>query len=202
MKGLILKDLINLKKQVKIYAVLMLVYFAIAVFSSDGIYLTGALAIFFATMPISAMSYDERSGWDKYAIAMFISRQNIVKSKYALGIISSFAGAVVSLLFCALQKMKIGEALFISLALFFAEILLNAILLPFMFKLGTEKGRMIMMIGFILPVVIIGILSNVNISGSDQQFILTLLFLVPIGIVGCAVLSYSICKGIYNKKEF
>ena len=87
MKGLIIKDFLNLKKHSKYYIILMIFYFILGIANEDFIMFGSMIIVFSAILPITAISYDEKNNWDSYALTMPISRKDLIVSRYILGII-------------------------------------------------------------------------------------------------------------------
>lgn len=142
MKGLLLKDLYTLGKQMKLFF-LFIVVFAVA----PGLSLS-AFAIMYASMlPMTALAYDERSKWDTLAAMMPYSVTELVFSKYLLGYLMTLFAALCSLaaqfvinLFQHTPANR--EELFALPIVVCIALLFLAISLPFLFKLGVERGRL------------------------------------------------------------
>ena len=96
MIGLLLKDLLNLKQQVKLFAVLLVIWAAIALISHNDSYFSGFVMIFSVMIPITSMSYDEKDHWERFALTMPLTRRDIVMAKYLLAFVSGLAGMLVS----------------------------------------------------------------------------------------------------------
>ena len=141
MKGLLLKDFYTLFRQMKIVLVLILLFTLMPGYSVQ------AFAILYsAMMPITAMAYDERAGWNNLAVMMPYTPQQIVISKYLLGYafvaVSSVLSLLVRFLYNLIRHTAWQSDIIVETVIFMclAAILL-AINLPFMFKVGVEKGR-------------------------------------------------------------
>lgn len=65
MKGLFIKDLYTLAKQMKIF-LLMIVVFAVVPNGS----MAGFAIVYSAMLPMTSLAYDERSHWDELAATM------------------------------------------------------------------------------------------------------------------------------------
>ena len=92
MKGLLLKDLYTLGKQMKIFLVLLVAFALIPGYSIS------AFAVMYAAMlPMTALAYDERSKWDTLAAMMPYSTGALVLSKYLLGYFLAFCAALIAL---------------------------------------------------------------------------------------------------------
>lgn len=202
MKGLFLKDILNLKQQYKIYAIMVAIWLMISFANGNSYFFAGVIMLFTLIIPISSISYDEMAKWDRYALTMPVSKSNIVVSKYLLSFSCTAIGGILSLIVTFITSKDTGESLITTLAIMSLGIILISIMLPFMFKLGVEKARMIMFIVFMIPTVIGLIASRLDIPAPSESLIKTVLYLLPIiaiFIVSCSIL---ISINIYNNKEF
>lgn len=205
MKGLILKDLYNLKSQICFYGVFIFVYGAIAVYSKDQSFLSGVACILCAIMPATAYAYDEKSGWERLALSMPIQRKHLVLSKYILGWCFILAGMILSFGAGLLMGKDLAENALVSVSCGCIALFYLSVLLPLLFRFGPELSRMIYILILLAPVALLFFLfetvQGYGISLSERQ-IKEILGLAAIGIVavaaGSAVLSFS----IYRKKEF
>ncbi len=147
MKGLLLKDIFTLDKQMRILIIIIVGFGLIP--ASNMISFTVMYAII---IPISSFGYDERAKWDRLMRMMPIPDKTIVLSKYVLGY--GFMVAVGSFILMAQLIYHVFGFLDLSLSLypvFIVNMLLMmataliafAVLMPFIFKLGMEKGRLV-----------------------------------------------------------
>lgn len=126
MKGLILKDIYNLKKQYKVLLLLFVFYTGFSLFTGDAGFLTGVLSLMMVMLTITTLAYDERSKWEKYALTMPVSRTDLVLSKYLLGFLLSVATFILNLIFLlVVQTNQKTEALPIAAATLGILLLLN-----------------------------------------------------------------------------
>ena len=143
MKGLLLKDWYTLIKQMKIMLMLMLVFACVPGYSM------AAFAVVYAAMlPVTALAYDERSKWDELAAMLPYSVKEIVGGKYVLGVTAvTAAGAVAAVAQLILNRFGWtqfdAEAAFALLFTACLALIMLAINLPVMFRLGVEKGRVL-----------------------------------------------------------
>ncbi|QNO14039.1 ABC-2 transporter permease [Alkalicella caledoniensis] len=164
MKGLILKDLMNLRKQGKVYMV-AIVFYSLMAFATGDASMLGTMLFLFCTMvPVTAMAFDERAQWDKYGLSMPISRREIVISKYLLGIMCSSLGLVLIFLLNKFLPSDAGGNVKGILALFGLSIVVLSMILPIQFKFGVEKGRILVMLVFFLPAAIFIFFTKLDIS--------------------------------------
>ena len=146
MTGLILKDLFTLTRQALMYIVF------IAVFSLMPGYNMASFAVIMACMmPMTALAYDERSHWDRLAAAMPYTTAQLVLSKYLMGLILMLCSVALGIIALPLQRLvnpdvSLPELLSVSLGALGAGMLIQGVLLPVMFRFGTEKARLFMLV--------------------------------------------------------
>jgi len=142
MTGLILKDLINLKKQARVYLILVLFYLVLGIANESSDMFSTMMIVVSAIIPITAMSYDERSKWDRYALTMPLSRKSMVASKYILGLIFLVASFILSMLFNSFfSNISLMENVMICLATLSIGMVIMSVIFPLIFKFGVEKAR-------------------------------------------------------------
>lgn len=155
MKGLLCKDFVLLKKQIKIFLVMLLVFVALESFGElDSSFLMGYLPFIFSTYLISSISYDEFNNGLSFLLVLPVSRKGYVVEKYIFGGCLAVLGCLSALLLTTVFKLKaVGAAgmlpLFLEEAfgmgiIFFGIAIFISIQLPVQLKFGSEKGRMIL----------------------------------------------------------
>lgn len=217
MKGLILKDLINLKKNVKIFAILALLYGFMAFTTTDASFFSSMFTMLIALLTLSVYSYDELAKWDVYALTLPVSREDIVRGKYIIMLMLTVIGAVIGTVSTAVIKMIQHDNYFIaglknSLLGGAVVILFYCIALPFITKLGVEKARFIFFAIYLIPFAIIYFIGNAVKAGDfviPEQFyriaeklVRNIAILGPLVLLFALVVSYTISVGVYRKKEF
>lgn len=101
MLGLIKKDLLIVKNNLKLIGIVLTIFLILAL--QDNFDITLALPfiamiyLFVITLFISTFSYDEFNKWDAYAVTLPNGRKNIVKSKYITSIILLICALIVTL---------------------------------------------------------------------------------------------------------
>lgn len=84
MTGLLLKDLMNFRRQWKIYLLIVSVWIALCIRQETADFLGGMMAMLTVMLPINAIAYDEKAHWDGYALTMPFTRRDLVTAKYLL----------------------------------------------------------------------------------------------------------------------
>lgn len=202
MKGLIIKDLFTIKQQTKIYSFMMLLFGTFALISDSPAYFWSITCMITIMLPVTALSYDERANWDKYALSMPVSRKDIVRSKYGLGGITTFAGCVLIFIFSVIQLKDLSEALTAALIFWFACVFLLSVLMPVLIKFGVEKGRIIMLGIFFTPLILVMIANTLHAPIPDMDALAWLKYILPIFVLAFVGFSYFLSYKLYLKKDF
>ena len=209
MRGLILKELLGMRSFVKgtLSAILIMsicFYFSVG---AEGI--IAAVAIMCATMIVTTYTLDERYGWQKYALAMPISRRQYIGAKYVTNLIFCGAGVLLgSVIALVLSLFKhttdlaaLGAVAAVGLII---SLLFGAVIIPLLTFFGAEKARMIMMGVIAVPTILIYLIVDktdilhLTLTGKQE----TLLAIGSVGIfVLLMLLSYLISVRIFEKKE-
>lgn len=214
MKGLILKDLLNLKKAIK---TMLIVGIAYSIFFStvQPTFLTGILTLLFSMQSLSSFSYDEYAKWDSYALTFPISRKDLVLSKYILFMTFPIIGSVLSIILSTIiglfkQTLMVEEIFASAMGFLFSMEILFLIILPLIFKFGIERGRiMITIVGFSIfgiLFLVIKLIQTLNLPFLSLEQIYALTPIIPwialVMVALIAYLSYQVSLRIVEKKEY
>lgn len=204
MRGLLIKDLLTLKKQGKLLAIMLAFYVVLGLAMKEVAAFGSMVIVVCAMLPVTAMSYDERAGWDKYALSMPVTRRDIVLSKYVLGLIfCAVAVLVVAAFGVATRPEQVAGSLAGSLVLGAAGLIFQSILFPIFFKYGVERGRLLMLAVILLPAGL-GILlarMDLGLPAPTPQMIATAPYLLAAATVVCIAVSITVSLHIYRRKE-
>jgi hypothetical protein len=151
-KGLLLKDIFTLEKQMRILLIIIVGFALIPASSMINFTMMYALII-----PISSFGYDERAKWDRLMRMMPIPERSIILSKYVLGY--SFVGLISVIMLIAqfgyhafgyqdLTLASYPDFLVNVIFMVFMALIGYAVLMPLIFKFGMEKGRLVFGAGF------------------------------------------------------
>ncbi len=200
MKGLLIKDLRVIMRQLKLFFVAMIIMLCIPhsnmfVFS----------IIYSAMMPFTIIANDERSKWDKYEAMLPIFPVASVLEKYIIGYGGVVIISVLAIILQSLAEMIVGggqSLLALNVAVLAAiAFIMEAVYMPFVLKLGAEKGRLL----FALCVAVVSVVGLFSLykfpkSGIPTQLgttgIVLLLFAaaIVINLISIAI-SVKISKG-------
>ena len=104
-------------------------------------------------IPVTLFAYDERAKWDSLAAMMPFSTKDMVLSRYVFSWLAMAYAVLCYLLGLLFFQSGLLEEALITLGLTLTLLLVvQAVYFPILFRLGAEKGRLVMML------VIIGIM--------------------------------------------
>jgi len=98
MKGLLLKDWLMLYKKNRLMFALVLFYLLASSASGNSFY-GGFAILFLSVLPQTVLGLEERCKWNRYAIALPLTRRQIVLEKYLLALLGVGLGAALYLVF-------------------------------------------------------------------------------------------------------
>ncbi|MBU4541167.1 MAG: ABC-2 transporter permease [Firmicutes bacterium] len=206
MKGLILKDLLNLKSTFKMLGVMML-FFAVVFIPQGNSFIFGIIILMFAMMVVTTISYDDLAKWDAYALTMPVTRKEMVLSKYLVMAILNTLGAVLSLIVGVVGSVIMGQSFDLEIlaiigAIYLIALIFGSVIIPLIYKFGTEKARLMLILCALLPTALMLLAEQFNVSlpttGNPWIY---LILLIGFSVAG-VILSYLISLKIYSQKEF
>lgn len=151
MKGLLIKDLLNLRQTGRVWALLLIVFLVIGFVQQSPAYVGSMLMVMLLLLPVNAMAYDENARWDAYALTMPITRRDLALSKYLLTLLGAVDAALVSVACGLLMGAGLREVLATVGLLLAVGLCMVSVLLPLLFRFGVQKGRMLMIVIVLLP---------------------------------------------------
>ena len=143
MRALLQKDWIVLKKYFKMYMLIVALFLCAGTINAKDEFFVIFPLVMSAILTMALISYDERFRWDSYCAAMPISRRLFVSEKYLIDLIMAaiiFIPCVIGL--ASRHGLNSNEFSTVLLVMLGAALLMPAIMLPIIFKLGVEKGRL------------------------------------------------------------
>lgn len=152
MKGLILKDLLSMKKQFRIYAILILGYLVLALYMKSPYTVASMLCMLGILYSVQTFAQEENCQWRTLERTLPVSIRRVVLARYlvALGVFAvAVAGYfIVNLLLplfpeaqAAAPDIKALSALGLSVML-----VLEALLLPLLYRFGGNSRMYVLVI--------------------------------------------------------
>lgn len=146
MKGLLLKDWYLTIKYGKMQLIFAVVYGVIGAFLPEANAFVALPVMLIALLPHTIYAYDEREKWTDYVRSLPVTDAQYVTGKYLYGTICL---AVYFALLAVANLAFRTEGFTGQFMMFFVGgLLIPSIMMPFMFRFGTEKGRLAYLIVF------------------------------------------------------
>lgn len=213
MTGLVLKDLLMMRKTLKTYVLFFALYLGMSVAGVFPVsFATSFITVMISVLPISAFSYDELAKWDRYAASLPLGRRRVVGARYLFTLLlvlaASAFGLSAAVLSSILGQGELPEMVGTVLAILTYGLVLNDVILPLIYKLGAERARTYLYIIIFAPMILFFLaarlelldLSGLN-SVSEETVLLICALLPVVGLAGLG-LSYLVACRIYEQKEF
>ena len=217
MTGLILKDFLILRKTLRSYLFMLVVYVGIAftgVWSAD---IVGVLMVVMVVMlPMNVFAYDKQAKWDTYGLALPVGRTKTVAARYLcvllLCLLSVGLTAILGVMLYAAGRVEEPVEFLVSCSVMgLMSVLVNAIMLPFLYKFGPERARM-MFFGIMGGIVLLGVAALFPLGGLEWLKALELaeptpaqVTAIPViaAIAGLALLavSFLLSRHFYGSKD-
>lgn len=202
MKGLLKKDCLLLKNIRKVFLFMILSACFCSLAMQDKNFIGGYLMVFFGTVCLSSISYDEMDQGNLTIFSFPIERKTYVQEKYVYGLLLLLSALLLSTLF--LLPWFSWKSIASNMIMFGIGLLFLAVSLPFQLKYGHEKGRLVMLL---VLMILAGGLVVIDMNGSLKQWLetssLVLDALIYFGFVVFAyIISLRISISIMEKKEF
>ena len=191
MKSLVLKDLFNIGHNAK-SMLFILVVFAVALIPFSGVegYIF-VCAILCSMMIVTTFSFDDSSKWTRYAMIMPVSKKELVAGKF-----------MVLAIFCAIGSLF---GLIIGfLGAWVISLIFGSMSIPLVFKFGAEKGRVLLLVSFLIPAgICFGIYQLLTMLGValTDQIVFILLCCSPLLALAWCYVMYQISYRIFVKQE-
>ena len=205
MKALLYKDFLVAKKYLKMLFLMDLIFVAVSIFgSSETPFLTIFPLVMCAPTVTSLISYDERFRFDRSCDSMPVSRKTQVDEKYLLAL----GYVAVIFLLCTvgvLKKPAGAEQTLLLVAMAAAGLLPASLLLPVIFKVGSEKGRIFYYVIYIGSLILTYGAAGVSTSNSGRSTVSALgpgaFFAALLVLLALFALSWFLSVRFYRNRE-
>lgn len=216
MKGLIIKDLCVIKNQIRSLLLILVFFVFISIINKDATFILFLVPFYMIMILITTFSYDEFNKWECYCNSLPLSRKEIVKAKYLLfnatSLIVLVLGILASIIVPNFIENTTFESIYASIiGVAFGICLVISLLIPFYYKFGSQKGRIMLFLTITILALIIGIITSLDIFNNVELMniinslnnlslgMFTLLLIIVTVII--MTISYYISVRIYNNKE-
>lgn len=216
MSGLIVKDFLILHKTLRSYLLILAIYVAVAFAGYwSASFVGGFMMVMVAMLPMNVFAYDKQAKWDVYGLSLPVGRTKTVAARYLAVLIMFAASAVlttvlgVALNIAGRMEERLEEYLLSCAICVVIAMLINAIMLPLLYKFGPERAR-IMLFGVMGVIALVAVVFLIPLGGLEwlkslDAPTLEQIAAVPVAavIAGLAllVLSFLLSRHFYGTKD-
>lgn len=173
MTGLILKDFLILSRTLRSYLLILAIYVAVAFLGYwSASFVGGFMMVMVAMLPMNVFAYDKQAQWDVYGLSLPVGRTKTVAARYLAVLIMFTASAVLTtvlgvvLTIAGRMEESLGEYLLACAICVVMSMLVNAMMLPILYKFGPERAR-IMFFGVMGVITLAGVVFLIPLGGLD-----------------------------------
>lgn len=206
MKGLIVKDFLILRGQARMFVGILLLYVVMGIFMKDFSFFAAIILLVSAMLVVTTCAYDDSYKWNIYAGTLPIKKNQIVLGKYISSLLFVLIGVAVSLLFnfisfVVFDNLNFGDALHTLYFTVVGSLLFISIMLPIIFRFGTEKSRLLLPILIALLIAGVFVLKElgVELPAGDRISQLVDFAILPVAVL--FFLSYLISCRVIRRRE-
>ena len=210
MLGLIKKDFLLIKANLKSMVIIFIVYLILAF---QGIFdVTFIVPLIGIMLFISTFSYDDFNNWNSYAVTLPNGRKNVVRAKYIASIILTVVlgiGALaigIGISYTKTNSINLDEIISSLMGTMLSSVIIISLLYPIVFKFGATNGRIILFVVVFgaagigaLIAQFVDMTSIINMINRLDSYLLIAIPIISVILLG---ISYLISNKIYQNKEF
>ena len=210
MLGLIKKDFLLIKANLKSMIIIFVIYIMLAFQGTFDV--TFIIPLIGIMLFISTFSYDDFNNWNSYAVTLPDGRKNVVRAKYIASIILTIILVAVALVigmginYTKTNSINLDEIISSLMGTMLSSVIIISLLYPIVFKFGATNGRIILF-AVVFGIAGIGALIAqcidmtpiINIINGLDNYLFIAIPIISIILLG---ISYLISNKIYQNKEF
>jgi len=205
MKGLLIKDFYLLIKYCRSVFIISLLFTLISCLGEGNYLFLVYPCVVTSVIPVTLLSCDEREKWISYSGTLPYSKAQLVSAKYMISIFMALymilqAVIIIGIFSLGRNTFSLGELFETASSLFTMTLLPPTLILPFVFKFGSEKGRIFY---YLIVGLICGLAAALNLMENvpaDLISSITSTVVFAIAVIAFAG-SWMVSIKIYEKKE-
>ena len=200
MKGLLKKDLLLLKSQIKYIVTIVVICLIMAYANSGFAYISSYLTFMGTGLVFNSFSYDMYHNEMAYLFALPISKKEYCIEKYIYAFTVTFISWLIAFLITSATHINL-ETVIVQLAMLFSGFIYLSITIPVVIRYGREKATIIvlMLVLLLFLAVASGATSVGMLMSNFSGFILIGIYAFI--VVAALIISYRSTISILNDKE-
>ena len=159
MKGLLIKEYNQLKTTLKAQVFSMILFVALGFVMKNMAYMGMLVMILASNLAVNSMSQDAASSWNRYALTLPVTRSDLISVKFIFLYILQVLGILLIMLiavpFSVVLKMSLSENILVGAVCGIVTLFCSSLNILMCTKFGVEKARLIMMLTYVVPLLLI-----------------------------------------------
>jgi len=208
MTGFILKDLLTLRRYIKLIALAIAVFAVMTWYLDNAAVVSAMIAVQFAVLPVTSFAYDQQAKWELFAQTLPVSRREIVASKYVLSIAFIALGTIIGVglaLVVGLLKGEPAGPRDLALAggfIMAASMFFLSVMIPLIYKFGVEKSRFMLLAVAGIAALIAALVKLPLLDRLAEANPGSILAAALVGAAAAMAASFFISRAIYESRDF
>ena len=217
MKGLILKDIYNMKGMARALLILVVI-FALAFRTQGMASMVITFTITSTILIVNSLAIDEVTNWYQMAFTMPVKRSRVVLAKYLVSALFSGLGILLGTAtwmilqaagFTQGMETNLTTAIAIIVVAFLMALFMISLIMPINLKFGVQKARLLLLAVVALPILMISLMTvlglvfpGIMFYGGFKLGAYAIVFITLAVVAAAAIGSYFLSVRIMEKKEF
>ena len=205
MKGLLRKDLYMTWAYGRTLLLISALFLAVSALmpSEENFFFVIYPVLLGGVLPVTLLSYDERSGWNRFCDALPVSRKLVVDERYLMALLGFLVLYAVTLAVQAavlLPRGRAGDLVQLMGLLPCFGLTAPAVMLPVTLRWGVEKGRLVyyFFIGLLVAAGLVFSKKLLSVSGAIGKWGVSAVLL---GTLLVFAASWLLSRKLYEKRE-
>lgn len=206
MKGLLYKEYVMLKPQLKSWLSILVLFIVYTAIFQNVFMLLMMVSLLGLMNCFNSFHYDKLYRCDEYIGAMPVSRMQMVLAKYIFTILLDWLLAAAALLlaagYTALTGGSFAELLVSVCAVLCVMLFMQLVLIPLIYAIGIDRARYVNMILWIAPWALILLKAKSSgLPSVSEEMILRILLLSPVLLLILCAVSLPLSVYIFRRKD-
>ncbi len=156
-RGLVLKELLNVQTAALVILLLCGIYLVIGILQGET-FLYAVLVFVMAGQVSTSFTFDSLSKFDTYAMTLNVTRREIITARYMYGIVMTVTGLLISIAMVYIQSfitndVAISNAINVIFISAWSATLYQSLVMPFLYRFGVERTKILMFLFMLVPMV-------------------------------------------------
>lgn len=207
MGGMILKDFIFMKKQIKFYLLVIGIYCVLCFYWDQASLVVTMACVLSIMFPVQIFGWDESCNWQMMERILPVSSGKVVLARYLSAFLMSLvsmgsAVLIMNVVYMVKGQPPAGDTMLFHLMVCAAVVLVETVMIPVIYRFGSANSRLMLVLIIGAVAAIVYLCGKVTGPLPVGELAGRLPYLIIGAAVICLVPSYLISIAVYRKKEY